>query len=217
MNKKIFICTTLITLSLFMLIASISLIRIDYFNLKLEKVKNKVKVHDFITLMIEDAQDGYKKYNILPSLTMAQGILESNWGNSKLAIEGKNLFGMKAGQKDNKIILQTFEYSEGKKIKRQGAFKTYSTFKDSIMDHNSLLGEYKRYEQVRLAKNYKEGAIALYECGYATDPYYPQKIIAIIEQYKLYEYDIKEEKKENTNKISSLDRMILTLMEKIKK
>lgn len=147
---------------------------------------------EFINSILEGALDGYKKYNIFPSITIAQAILESNWGKSSLSIKGNNLFGMKATSSSKSTLsLPTTEYVRGQKLKVQANFKSYSTFKDSIKDHNILLGTAKRYEKVRKAKDYREAAMALYQCGYATDPKYPQKLIVLIDQYSLYKYNFK--------------------------
>lgn len=145
---------------------------------------------EFINKILPKALEGLKKYNIIPSITIAQAILESNWGKSSLSMKFNNLFGIKARSNTRKVAnIETSEYIDGQKIKVMANFKAYDTFIDSIQDHNILLGEAKRYERVRNAKDYKEAAMALQKCGYATDPSYPDKLIQIIEQYKLYEYD----------------------------
>lgn len=146
---------------------------------------------EFIKSILEGAMAGFKEYHILPSLTIAQAILESNWGKSTLSAKGNNLFGMKATAscKDT-ITLPTYEYVRGEKVKIDANFKAYPTLKDSILDHNILLRKGKRYQRVRDCNDYNDGAMALYSCGYATDPEYPQKLISIIEEYDLYKYDI---------------------------
>ncbi|WP_099188509.1 glycoside hydrolase family 73 protein [Tepidibacter mesophilus] len=145
---------------------------------------------EFINKILPKALEGLKKYNILPSITIAQAILESNWGKSSLSMKFNNLFGIKARSNTRKAAnMKTTEYINGKKLNVTAKFKSYDTFIDSISDHNILLGEAKRYERVRNSKDYKEAAMALQKCGYATDPKYPDKLIKIIEQYKLYEYD----------------------------
>lgn len=145
---------------------------------------------EFINKILPKALESLKKYNILPSITIAQAILESNWGKSSLSMKFNNLFGIKAKSNTRNVAnMKTNEYINGKKIQTTAKFKAYDTFIDSINDHNILLGEAKRYERVRNAKDYKEAAMALQKCGYATDPNYPDKLIQIIEQYKLYKYD----------------------------
>lgn len=142
----------------------------------------------FIQAVLPGAIDGFKKYNILPSLTIAQAILESDWGKKHIE---NNLFGMKAGVgwKGGTKVCWTHEYINGKLVKVQATFRTYPNFADSIIDHNRLLGEASRYKRVREATNYEEACIAVKECGYATDINYSQKLIAIIEANNLVEYD----------------------------
>lgn len=67
-------------------------------------------------------------------------------------------------------------------------FRAYDSFNDSIADHNKLLS-YMRYKPVRECTDYKTACLRIYECGYATDPRYTEKLIGIIEKYRLYEYD----------------------------
>lgn len=147
---------------------------------------------EFINTIKEGALQGYKDYNILPSLTIAQAILESGWGTTELAIKAKNLFGIKSfsNWKGKRITMETTEWYNGIKQVVKADFRAYDSYEDSIMDHNKLLAT-SRYEQVRLCKDYKSACEAVYKCGYATDPDYAKKLVRIIEQYKLYEYDIK--------------------------
>lgn len=191
MRKKI--SSILIFFSILLFIFSSILIFITFKAIiKKPNVENIVTNEEFIHLISDSAVDGYKRYNILPSITIAQAILESSWGKSDLSTKYKNLFGIKSSDffKD-KVTMPTFEYIDGQKIKIEASFRAYDNFEESIIDHNILIGTANRYEKVRKAKNYKEAAMALYKCGYATDPNYPQKLIEIIEQYKLYEYDVK--------------------------
>lgn len=167
---------------------------------------------EFINSVKDGAIQGYKDYGILPSLTIAQAILESGWGTTQLATKAKNLFGIKAFSdwKGKKITMKTTEWYNGVKTTVNADFRAYDSYNESIMDHNKLLS-YSRYTSVRQAKDYKSACEAVYKCGYATDPEYAPKLIRIIEQYKLYEYDNidenyrpiepVEEKKEDTSAI----------------
>lgn len=145
---------------------------------------------EFIEILFKGAKEGYEKYNILPSLAISQGILESNWGKKHIA---NNLFGIKAGSNwDGKVaVRKTKEWDGNKYVTKEEKFRAYDSFEDSIKDYTELIGKAKRYEKVRKAKDYKEACRFIYECGYATDPKYPQKLIKIIEDNKLYEYDDK--------------------------
>lgn len=142
---------------------------------------------------INDIKDyAIKEYNtskILPSIIMAQAILESGWGRSKLATEGKNLFGIKVGSWRGEVItLPTQEYINGSWITVNADFRKYNNYGESIHDH-SLLFQLDRYKKVLQCTTYREQAKEIYKGGYATDPNYPSKLIQIIEENELYQYD----------------------------
>ena len=141
----------------------------------------------FINLIKAAAIQGYKKYNILPSLTIAQAILETGWGKASI---GNNLFGIKANSswKGKVQIVRTHEYISGKKVYIDAKFRDYNSIEESLEDRFKLLSN-NRYKKVVQAKDYKEAAREIYKAGYATDPQYPNKLIQIIEQNKLYELD----------------------------
>lgn len=133
---------------------------------------------------------------LLNSVALAQAILESNWGRSGLAQKGKNLFGIKAshGWNGDKIqMLTTEEAKDGTKYKVMADFRKYDTYRDSILDHDNFFisteWRKKNYERVINAKDYKTQCEALELCGYATDSQYAEKLMSLIERYKLYEYD----------------------------
>lgn len=142
----------------------------------------------FINLMAPGAQLGYTQYHILPSVTIAQAILETGWGKYMV---GNNVFGIKAqsGYTGPKVTVQTTEYVRGKRVKVYADFRAYRSYNESMVDHAKLLGESSRYQAVRSAKTYKEACTQLQKCGYATDPKYANKLIQLIEQNKLHAYD----------------------------
>lgn len=148
---------------------------------------------EFINSVKEVALKGYVDYRILPSLTIAQAILESGWGSSQLSVRAKNLFGIKAfsNWRGDKITMPTTEWYGDKKQIINADFRAYDSFNESIEDHSKLLSSV-RYKSVRECSNYKEACRKIYECGYATDPAYPEKLIRIIEENKLYEFDNSE-------------------------
>ncbi len=141
----------------------------------------------FINKLKPGAISGYKKYKILPSLTIAQAILETGWGKASI---GNNLFGIKAhqGWKGKVQVVRTHEYVNGKKIYVDAKFRDYNSIEESLEDRFKLLSS-SRYKKVVESKDYKEACNEIYKAGYATDPNYPKKLIQIIEQNKLYEFD----------------------------
>jgi peptidoglycan hydrolase-like protein with peptidoglycan-binding domain len=149
---------------------------------------------DFINSIKDGALKGQVDYGILPSVTIAQAILESGWGSSKLSQKAKNLFGIKAfsNWEGRKVTLPTTEWYDGQKQIVDADFRSYDTFNGSIEDHSKLLSN-TRYKPIRECTNYREACQKIYECGYATDPHYPWKLIKIIEENRLYEFDFASE------------------------
>jgi flagellum-specific peptidoglycan hydrolase FlgJ len=149
------------------------------------------------------AQKYMRETGVPASLTIAQAILESNWGQSGLARNSKNLFGIK-GQGDT---YQTKEFVNGKWITVAANFRVYDTFEGSVRDHNQMLKRMKRYAAVIGERDYKKAADAVWRAGYATDPTYPVKLINLIEAYELTKFDDWEDDemdKADANKLIAL-------------
>ena len=147
----------------------------------------------FIEAMAPVAQESYKEHGVLPSITLAQGIIESAWGKSGLTVQENNLFGIKAdiSWTGPVIEMNTQEFVNGQYITVVARWRVYDRWEDSILDHGKFLKENIRYEQAGVfnAKNYKEQAEALLRAGYATDPNYSNKLCSMIESYSLDQYD----------------------------
>jgi hypothetical protein len=141
----------------------------------------------FINLLKDGAVQGFRSYHIFPSVTIAQAILESGWGQYA---HGNNLFGIKwtEGCGYESQSLPTKECINGVWQNVQALFRAYKTYGDSIFDHAKLL-TLGRYAPVVQAKDYKEACRALHSCGYANDPNYANLLIRIIEQNNLLQYD----------------------------
>lgn len=140
------------------------------------------------------ALDQQKQYGIPASITLAQGLLESGAGQSDLATQANNHFGIKC---HSDWQGKTFRKDDDK---RDECFRSYAKAEDSYRDH-SLFLKRKRYEVLFTynINDYKAWANGLKTCGYATDPNYPKKLIQIIETYGLN--DLKADKKPgNTGK-----------------
>ena len=131
------------------------------------------------------ATDKMIKYKIPASITLAQGILESGNGRSTLALKSNNHFGIKC-----------HKGWEGKKVyhdddRRHECFRKYSNPEGSFDDHSSFLTTRGRYSFLFDLKedNYRAWAKGLKKAGYATDKKYPAKLIALVEEYHLNQYD----------------------------
>ena len=130
--------------------------------------------------------------NIPASIIMAQAIFESNWGESDLARRSNNHFGVKASNWDGQV-----EYAKDDDRDKNGRlvsskFRKYETVQQSYMDHTDFLRSNDRYGVLFSydRTDYKDWAIGLARCGYATQAGYAQKLIKLIEFYELYKLDV---------------------------
>ncbi len=124
-------------------------------------------------------------YGIPASITLAQGLLESGNGNSRLAREANNHFGIKCGSGwDGPSVRHDDDAL-------QECFRAYSSPEESYIDHSLILLERKWYRPLfdLDPKDYKAWAHGLKKAGYATNPLYAELLIKIIEDYELYQYD----------------------------
>lgn len=119
------------------------------------------------------------------SITLAQGLLESRYGQSELAVKGNNHFGIKCHDWTGKKMY----YDDDAKGE---CFRVYTSADESFRDHSDFLRYRDRYKFLfdYDVTDYKSWAYGLKKAGYATDPSYPSKLIKIIEDYHLYDYDI---------------------------
>lgn len=126
-----------------------------------------------------------RKYGIPASITLAQGILESGSGNSRLAKKGKNHFGIKCTSDwDGRTIREDDD-------KKDECFRRYRRAKHSYRDHSEFIATKKRYQFLFEydKRDYKSWANGLKKAGYATNPNYPILLINLIEKYDLDKYD----------------------------
>lgn len=157
-----------------------------------EKIKRPLstqqKVAQYLKIFGPIAQREMKDFKIPASITLAQGLLESGFGEGRLALEGNNHFGIKCHQdwQGGRIYHDDDEKGE--------CFRVYTDAGASYRDHSLFLSERSRYAFLfRLGKrDYKAWAKGLKKAGYATDPKYPSKLIRLIERFDLAEYDQKD-------------------------
>lgn len=129
---------------------------------------------------------------ILASLIMAQAALESAYGQ---IAPGNMLFGVKAGKSWTglKQLLWTHEVVNGSRIKVQAWFRAYPSWYESLKDHTRLFTTYPRYKGLVGETDYRKACQEVQACGYATDPSYASKLIAIIEANGLAQFDTVKE------------------------
>lgn len=146
---------------------------------------SKNTVEDYINLYSGAAMQSMRTYGIPASIKLAQGILESGSGNGTLCRTANNHFGIKCKEE---WTGETVSHTDDAPNE---CFRKYQSAMESYNDHSEFLANRVYYKNLfTLDKSdYSAWARGLKKAGYATDPKYPQKLISIIERYKLYEYD----------------------------
>lgn len=157
-----------------------------------DTLKNQDNKISFLKKISKLSYDNFEKYNILPSITVGQAILESNWGQSKLTKDSNNIFGIKADSKWNGKVVKA-NTTENYNDKIVANFRKYDSMKDSISDYGKFLNDNKRYQENGLfeATHYTTQAQALEDAGYATkknengELIYADMLIDLIQRYNL--------------------------------
>ena len=144
----------------------------------------KMTRKEYFNMYSDWAIDEMRRSGIPASITLAQGALESDNGNSTLAVKGNNHFGIKCHGWNGKKIIHDDD-------RRNECFRKYKSAKESYEDHTDFLMNSPRYSFLfELDQtDYKGWAKGLKAAGYATDKNYANTVIKIIEKYQLYNLD----------------------------
>lgn len=155
-------------------------------NPELVKAQRKLSSYEaYISKYSDLAIEHQKKYKIPASITLSQGLLESGAGQSSLARQSNNHFGIKCHS----------DWRGGRVYHdddlRGECFRKYDQVEDSYTDHSKFIAFRPRYSVLfdLDLKDYKGWAKGLQQCGYATDRAYANKLIKVIEDYELYRFD----------------------------
>jgi flagellum-specific peptidoglycan hydrolase FlgJ len=158
---------------------------------------SRESLHPFIASAIEPAQRSQLATGVPASVTIAQAILESDWGKSGLAVRGQNYFGIKATKGPGPagvITMNTWEVMNGKNVTVSAGFRKYNNMEESFTDHGNFLANGPRYAKAMAVKDDARAfARAIHAAGYATDPAYSTKLINIMQKYELFEFDLSPE------------------------
>jgi flagellum-specific peptidoglycan hydrolase FlgJ len=130
------------------------------------------------------ARTEMKRSGVPASITLAQGMLESGNGTSRLAVKGRNHFGIKCHSWEGR---QIFEDDD----RAQECFRRYRSVRDSYRDHSDFLRTRNRYSALFELEpdDYRGWAQGLQRAGYATNPKYAERLIALIEAEDLQRFD----------------------------
>lgn len=152
----------------------------------------------FLRVTVPPAQAAQRKWEVPASVTLTQAILESSnsegWGQSQLAREYNNYFGIKAehlSDPETYVDMPTAEFVRGELEHVEAPFERYDSLAGSFDDHARLLATARRYQPAMAARSDPGAfAAALQKCGYSTAPTYGSRLVAIMRLYDLQQYDI---------------------------
>jgi flagellum-specific peptidoglycan hydrolase FlgJ len=143
----------------------------------------------FINQIAPGALAAQRTYGVPAAVTIAQAIDESAWGQSALATQDHNLFGIKGSGPAGSVSLPTQEVQGGETVSTTAQFRVYHDIAESIEDHGKLLAGSGSYSAA-MANQDSPNAFANALTGvYATDPNYGSSLIGLMRQYNLYRYD----------------------------
>lgn len=146
--------------------------------------EKKQNCYNYVKKFKKIALNEQSEYGILASITLAQGLLESNAGDSRLARESDNHFGIKCRRKCRGCTCRNYHDDDIFDM-----FRVFKNPEESFREHSILLNN-SRYKKLKKYQNdYKKWAYGLKKAGYATDKRYAEKLIMIIEAMNLTQYD----------------------------
>lgn len=143
-------------------------------------------VKRFMATLAQPAQAASQASGVPAELILAQAALETGWGRHEIATQtghnSHNLFGIKAGShwKGETTDIVTHEYVNGRRTQMVDTFRVYDSFEHAFTDYANLIGNNPRYQGVVEAPNAIQAAHALQRGGYATDPRYAEKLVAVM-------------------------------------
>lgn len=149
------------------------------------KQLTKVMCEAYINRFYKTAQAEMVRFGIPASISLAQGLVESRAGDSKLARQNNNHFGIKCfSRRCKKGHCSNFTDDTHKDF-----FRVFASPWESWRAHSQMLASGRYTKLKRYGRDYRQWAYGLKAAGYATDRTYAEKLIGVIEQYELYQYD----------------------------
>ena len=146
-----------------------------------QRITRQQYIDQFAKLAIQEMNE----FHIPASITMAQACLESGDGNSPLASDANNHFGIKCNSSWTGPSVRQNDDAKNE------CFRKYKTVIESFRDHSKFLAGSTRYTFLfdYDIKDYKKWAYGLKKAGYATDPKYPERLLKIIDEFQLHQLD----------------------------
>ncbi|MBQ0056632.1 MAG: glucosaminidase domain-containing protein [Bacteroidales bacterium] len=170
----------------------------------------RLSAEQYCKLYAEEAQRQMQKYGIPASITLAQGMYESGYGSSYLAVVANNHFGIKAYRNWNGPVVRCDDDA------RSEPFCKFKTVLDGYEHHSRFLVDNQRYAPLFKLNplDYKAWAKGLSKCGYATNPQYAAQIIDVIERYHLDLYDTKKKGGKSSSTVAAGSHQVYLSAEK---
>jgi flagellum-specific peptidoglycan hydrolase FlgJ len=144
----------------------------------------------FISLIAPGAVAAQQRYGVPASVTIAQAIEESAWGQSSLADRYHNLFGIKGSGPAGSVTLPTQEFAHGSWVTIDAQFAVYHNDAQSIDGHAELLATSAYYTRAMADRAHPDAFAHDLTGVYATDPHYGANLVALMKLYNLYQYDM---------------------------
>jgi LysM repeat protein len=172
------------------------LIIVILFNFQLKSLANRKLADQYIQSFKEIAISEMHRTKIPASIKLAQGLLESNWGQSDLAVSANNHFGIKCGGNwQGKMFFKVDDDTDETGNPVESCFRQFNTPQDSYIAHSEFLTNPAKQGRYGFlfdypTTDYVSWSKGLQFSGYATDKKYADKLINLIESYQLYQYDV---------------------------
>ncbi|UOF88864.1 glucosaminidase domain-containing protein [Fodinisporobacter ferrooxydans] len=172
---------------------------------------------DFISTIAQAAQEFQIQSNVFASVTIAQAALETGWCNflpvdKYTGKQSYNLFGVQGNGPNGHVLCDTQEYYNDRLATVEVQFAAYDNFFESIAGHAQVLLR-DNFAPVREAATPEEACRQLYRCHYATDPGYADKLIAIIDEFGLKQYDFS---RGDLQMIAEMQQQMITLQNQVR-
>ena len=164
-------------------------VNLGYGDLTFDSQGRLSSTNAFIGSIVNGAIQGWTQHKILPSLTLAQAILESAWGKSSLSANYHNLFGIKGSYHGMSVNMPTYEEYGGRYVLIHDAFRRYPDNNASVQDHTDFLVQNSRYHNLIGVKDANTATYLIRADGYATASSYTNSLRSIINTYNLTRYD----------------------------
>ena len=164
-------------------------INLGYGDLTFDNQGRLSSTNAFIGSIVNGAIQGWTQHKILPSLTLAQAILESAWGRSSLSANYHNLFGIKGSYHGMSVNMPTYEEYGGRYVLINDNFRRYPDNNTSVQDHTDFLVQNSRYHNLIGVRDANTATYLIRADGYATASSYTSSLRSVINTYNLTRYD----------------------------